>query len=122
MNFNPIEILESYVKGKDCDEYLILEKIYSANAEVVFKNAPSNISFPEKIHGNKEIARILSKDFNQTYRRVRTYYLSKPSNDHFRIEKQNWLVVMRDIETEKTRVGSGYYDWEFIDDNTLNKC
>lgn len=113
MSTNSIEILESYIKGKDCDEYLILEQIYSEDAQVVFENASNTISFPEKIQGNKEIARVLSKDFNQNYKRVKTYYFSKPSNDQGNVLNQNWLVVMRDVNTDNTRIGSGSYDWEF---------
>ncbi|MEJ2446060.1 MAG: hypothetical protein P8Y42_21850, partial [Exilibacterium sp.] len=90
-----------------------LEEIYLENAVVEFDIASENITFPEKILGNIEIARVLSKDFNQKYHHVKTYYLSKPTNDNSNIYNQKWLVVMRDIESDATRIGSGHYDWEF---------
>ncbi len=121
MNRNATEILESYVRGKDNDEYVILEKIYNENAKVIFEINSNNISFPDEIQGNKEIARVLSKDFNKNYNSVRTYYLSKPSTDYESIKRQNWLVVMRDKKTDKTRVGTGYYDWKFSNDDGLLK-
>ena len=36
MNYTSSDILECYIKGKDFDEYRILESIYDDNAEVVF--------------------------------------------------------------------------------------
>lgn len=120
MNSKSSELLEYYIKGKDKDEYKILEKIYDDNAEVAFEIASNQISFPETIHGNIEIARVLSKDFNQIYSKIKTYYLSLPSRNTGDIENQKWLVVMRDINSAKTRVGTGYYNWEFVlRENTL---
>lgn len=110
---NTSDLLESYIEGKDADKYQILESIYSENAIVEFEIASRHISFPEKITGNREIARVLSKDFNKKYQQVRTYYLSKPTNRSGNIYFQKWLVVMRDITTDATRIGTGYYDWEF---------
>ncbi len=68
------ELLEAYIKGKDEDQYLILEQIYSENAELEFVINSSEISFPNTVFGNLEIARVLSKDFNKSYSRVKTYY------------------------------------------------
>lgn len=117
MQRNTFEVLESYIKGKDQDEYLILEEIYADDAVVEFEISSDSISFPEIINGNKEIARVLSKDFNKNYNHVKTYYLSKPPSGKVNIYLQNWLVVMRDVLTEKTRVGTGHYDWEFTTKN-----
>lgn len=111
------ELLESYIKGKDFDEYMILENIYDVDAEVLFDIATNEISFPDNVKGNKEIARILSKDFNQNYEYVKTYYLSRPLDQKSNVLNQKWLVVMRDVKTHKTRVGTGYYDWHFIHQN-----
>lgn len=119
---NCIDILESYIKGKDQDQYKILESIYSENAELTFQIASDNISFPASVSGNLEIARVLSKDFNKQYRNVKTYYLTRPHKDQFEIHQQKWLVVMQDgfnkdendeIQSS-TRVGCGYYDWDLI--------
>ena len=117
MRRNSTEILELYIKGKDQDEYLILEEIYTEDAEVEFEIASNSISFPESILGNKDIARVLSKEFNQNYQEVKTYYLSRPANKLSNIYEQNWLVVMRDIKSGKTRVGTGHYNWEFLNDS-----
>lgn len=119
---NCIDILESYIKGKDQNEYKILEHIYTESAELAFEIESDTISFPSNISGNLEIARVLSKDFNQQYTRVKTYYLAAPQKDQLIIKKQKWLVVMQDKLSKnknenhkpKTRVGCGYYDWDLI--------
>ncbi len=105
------EILESYIKGKDEDQYPILEHIYSENAELEFEIGSDEISFPNNVFGNLEIARVLSRDFNKNYAEVKTYYLSKPSVNQLNFYEQNWLVVMKDISSGFTRVGTGYYNW-----------
>lgn len=107
-----INILEKYVEGKDKDKYQILEEIYADNAIVQFEIHSDQISFPDKISGNIEIAKVLSVDFNKKYTSVKTYYLSKPMPHQSVINGQKWLVIMKDIELGKTRVGAGYYDWE----------
>lgn len=109
------KLLEQYVKGKDDDLYQVLESIYSDDAIVDFEIASKNISFPESIHGNKAIAEVLSRSFNLKYKDVKTYYLAKPTNSFEDIHAQKWLVIMRDIVSEETRVGTGYYDWKFLD-------
>ncbi|WP_024955682.1 hypothetical protein [Sulfurospirillum arcachonense] len=106
--FERKKILEAYIKGKDEDKFQILENIYLDTAQLLFKIDSDNISFPSEVEGNKTIAKVLSKDFNQKYDNVKTYYLS----DDF--SKQKWLVLMREKENENIRVGCGYYDWEFI--------
>lgn len=110
-------ILELYIKGKDEDKYHLLEDIYSKSAEVEFEINSDNISFPSTINGNIEIAKVLSKDFNQNYTKVKTYYLVKPQPNQLKVYKQNWLVVMKDIATGLTRVGTGHYDWHLIKSN-----
>lgn len=112
MELSSISILEKYVEGKDNDTYQILEEIYAGNAIVQFEIHSDRISFPDEISGNIEIAQALSSDFNKKYTNVKTYYLSKPRPHQNVISQQKWLVIMRDIELDKTRVGTGFYDWE----------
>jgi hypothetical protein len=112
MELSSINILEKYVEGKDKDTYKILEEIYADDAIVQFEIHSDRISFPDTISGNIQIAKALSADFNKKYTDVKTYYLSKPRSDQNIINGQKWLVIMRDIELDKTRVGTGYYDWE----------
>lgn len=114
MNQTAIDILESYIKGKDDDEFRILETIYAENAELEFEIKSDDISFPTTSIGNHEIARILSRDFNEKYDKVKTYYLSKPASDQYTIHQQTWLVVMRDKADRATRVGTGNYNWNLI--------
>lgn len=104
-------ILEQYVLGKDKDQYHILETIFAETAEVEFQISSDKISFPEKIQGNNDIARILSKDFNKKYENVRTYYLEDVEQDTESVVNQPWLVVMKEIGRDVTRVGTGYYNW-----------
>ena len=115
MDRNTVEILEKYIAGKDLDQAEILEHIYLENAEVLFEIKSETISFPDKIRGNKEIARILSADFNNKFDRVKTYYLSHHFDDiaNLVINNQSWLVVMREKASNTVRVGAGYYDWAF---------
>ena len=112
MKSSSIDILEKYIEGKDNDKYQILENIYADDSLVQFELKSEQISFPQKIFGNFEIAKILSADFNRKFTNVKTYYLSKPDPNQRRIKGQKWLVIMKDIQLEKTRVGAGYYDWE----------
>jgi len=120
MKTKAINILESYIKGKDDDQYKILEAIYSDKAELEFEIVSPNISFPTNIKGNKDIARVLSKDFNEKYSKVKTYYLETPEQDHSTIRNQKWFVVMQDKTNQLTRLGTGYYHWDFIEiDNYL---
>ena len=117
MKFDKAHLLEQYIFGKDQDKSHILETIYEKNAEVEFQiNAP-NITFPNKIAGHRTIAKILSYDFNRKYEKVKTYYLSKNIKDRLKILKQPWLVVMKDIGNDLTRIGSGHYNWEFKENN-----
>ncbi len=106
------QILEQYVLGKDKDQYQILETIFADSAEVEFEIRSEKISFPEKIQGSYDIARILSKDFNKKYESVRTYYLKGVEHDSINIDCQPWLVVMKEIGRDVTRVGTGYYNWK----------
>ncbi len=107
------QILEQYVLGKDKDLYQILETIFAESAEVEFEIRSEKISFPETITGNQDIASILSKDFNKKYESVKTYYLTDVEQHSQKIDNQIWLVVMKEIGREVTRVGTGYYNWEF---------
>ena len=113
MSTNSRKLLEQYVKGKDEDLYQILEDIYSDDAVVNFEIASEKITFPENVNGNKAIAEVLSRNFNLNYKDVKTYYLAKPTDNFENIYAQNWLVIMRDIGSEETRVGTGYYNWQF---------
>jgi len=113
MEHNPKYLLEQYIVGKDQDKYQILETIYQENAEVEFEIDSNNISFPSKIIGSRDIAKTLSADFNKKYEKVRTYYLSYSFSSKLKIQQQPWLVVMKDIGNEITRIGTGYYNWEF---------
>lgn len=110
-----IDILESYVKGKDDDQYKLLEAIYAETAELKFEIDSADISFPSKIIGNIDIAKVLSKDFNQKYNNVKTYYLAKPETDQLTIHHQKWLVVMQEKSNHATRVGTGYYNWDLAE-------
>jgi len=110
-----VEVLENYIKGKDLNRPEILEKIYSEKSKVIFSIQPSTISFPSEISGNIEIAKVLSKDFNKRYEKVRTYFLKDDSEEiaSLCILKQRWLVVMIERETQDVKIGSGFYDWYF---------
>lgn len=114
MNQTVMQILEFYIKGKDDDQYQMLEDIYAETAELKFKIDSEEIAFPTNINGNQEIARVLSKDFNQKYSMVKTYYLDKPTDNQLNVQQQNWLVVMQEKSNGLTRVGTGYYDWGFV--------
>ncbi len=112
MTYTAKQILEQYVLGKDKDQYQILETIFADSAEVEFEIRSKKISFPGKIRGNKDIALTLSKDFNKKYERVRTYYLEGVDQDSEDIDNQPWLVVMKEIGRDITRIGTGYYNWK----------
>jgi hypothetical protein len=107
------EILEKYVLGKDKDKFEILEEIYGVDAKVTFEINSEAISFPHEIAGNKEIAKVLSSDFNKNFDYVKTYCLSRefPLIPGGTILKQKWLVLMREKASHRVRVGSGFYDW-----------
>lgn len=117
MKQNPAHLLEQYIIGKDQNKYKILEAIYEKNAAVEFEINSTNITFPSKIVGHKDIAKTLSADFNKKYEKVRTYYLSRIKTEKLTALEQPWLVVMKEIGNETTRVGSGYYNWSFIEKN-----
>jgi hypothetical protein len=117
MKNHPAYLLEQYIIGKDQDKYQILETIYAESAEVEFEINSSHITFPSKIVGRKEIAKVLSAEFNKKYEKVKTYYLTKNISNSYSILKQNWLVVMKSIGEEVTRVGTGFYNWEFREYN-----
>jgi len=108
-------LLEKYVEEKDQDKFKILEKIYVPNAKVTFEIDTDTISFPTEILGNKNIAQVLSAEFNRKYDHVQTYYLSRsfPQINDFTISNQGWLVIMREKEDNSIRVGTGLYDWIF---------
>ncbi len=109
------DILAKYVRGKDKDRFEILEEIYGTGAKVTFEINSGTISFPHEIAGNKEIAKVLSSDFNKNFDHVKTYYLSRefPLIAGGSILKQKWLVLMRERASHRVRVGTGFYDWYF---------
>ena len=107
-----IDILEQYVEGKDQDKHQILESIYADDALVHFELRTERIDFPAEISGRFEIARVLATDFNKKFTNVKTYYLSKPDAAQRSIKGQKWLVIMKDMQRDITRVGTGCYDWE----------
>jgi len=115
MHKNAENLLEKYVEGKDQDKFKILEEIYIPNAKVNFEIEPDTISFPTEILGNKNIAQVLSAEFNRKYDHVQTYYLSRsfPHIKDFTILNQGWLVIMREKEDHRIRVGAGLYGWIF---------
>ena len=119
MKNNAQELLEKYIVGKDLDRHKILEEIYCLNAIVSIEIEADNINFPSEIHGNVEIAKIISADFNRKYDLVKTYYLSNdfPEIKNLIILKQNWLVIMKEKANGNIRVGTGYYNWEFENQN-----
>lgn len=119
MNDNITKLLEKYIEGKDLDRYKILEDIYCPDAIVSFEIKPDTITFPSEIHGNIEIAKILSADFNQKYDLVKTYYLTDKAVEigDLQIREQNWLVIMRERASGNIRIGSGYYNWTFDTQN-----
>ena len=119
MENNAIYLLEQYVVGKDQNNYQILERIYDKDAEVEFEINTDSITFPTRITGNTSIAKTLSKDFNKKYEKVRTYYLSKTISEKNSIKQQPWLVVMKEYGKALTRIGTGYYNWKFIEKNNL---
>jgi hypothetical protein len=69
-------LLEKYVEGKDHDKFKILEEIYIPNAKVTFEIESDTISFPTEILGNKNIAQVLSAEFNRKYDHVQTLPIS----------------------------------------------
>ena len=108
-------VLEKYILGKDENKFAILEEIYEPGAKVTFEINSEAISFPHEIVGNKEIAKVLSYDFNRNFDHVKTYYLSRefPFIAEGNILKQKWLVLMREKKSNNMRVGTGFYDWYF---------
>lgn len=108
-------LLEKYAEGKDRDKFEILEEIYMPNAKVTFEIESDTLSFPAEILGNKNIAQVLSAEFNRKYDHVQTYYLSRsfPQINDLIISKQEWLVIMREKADNSIRVGAGFYDWIF---------
>ncbi len=109
------EVLEKYIKGKDADQFGLLEKIYGENSKVTFEIKPSSIVFPPVINGNKNIAQVLSREFNKKFCNVKTYYLSEnfPDIETLKIDKQKWLVLMSEKTSDAIYIGTGYYNWEF---------
>lgn len=114
MNDTVASLLEAYVAGKDQGRPELLEEIYTGDARVTFAIETASISFPDEIVGNREIARVLSTDFNRKYDQVRTYYLSKGISEpgELSIARQGWLVLMREKENNAIRVGTGHYNWQ----------
>ncbi|WP_153305815.1 hypothetical protein [Desulfogranum mediterraneum] len=108
-------ILEQYIHGKDDDRYPLLEEIYDQEALLSFSVRTAGITFPERIEGNREIARVLSADFNTKYKEVRTYYLAPVSacRISLAVTAQPWLVLMRERTGGLLKVGCGLYDWHF---------
>lgn len=108
-------LLDKYILGKDTAKPNILEEIYSPDAAVHFTVLPDTISFPAVIKGNREIARVLSADFNERYDNVKTYYLSPAATnvEGNAVLRQGWMVMMREIEGHNLKFGGGFYSWFF---------
>lgn len=114
-------LLNTYFDGKDNDKYRLLEEIYEKDAVVEFLVKPSNIRFPSLIQGCKEIARILSKEFNQNNTDIKSYYFWQEAKGDEALEEQKWLVIMKERETQKLKVGAGLYHWYFSKNKKLQR-
>lgn len=123
MNANDARfLLERYMDGKDNIKADVLESVFSQNADVVFDIKPSNIYFPEIITGAKNISIEMFGEFHDKFKDVKSYYIDSDINKLYSkkaVKNQRWLVTMIERETLNTRVGSGYYNWFFTEEEKV---
>lgn len=110
-----VAVLNRYMNGKDNVIPTLLEQTFGEGGLVTFDVKPTNIFFPEKIEGNKEIASQMFGDFHDAFTQVKSYYLDMPVDQLSQnsVKSQPWLVSMKERDSGNTRIGVGQYHWNF---------
>ena len=110
--FSVEEVLRGYFHAKDENRPVLLDRVFTSNAEVVIHNKSANIAFPAATHGRSAIAEVLVRSFALAYENVYSFYLARPSGNVKEFECP-WLVGMSERESGAARVGCGTYTWSF---------
>lgn len=105
------QVLVNYFRAKDGNRPHILERVFSADAQLEVKNASSSIVFPAMTRGREQIADVLVRDFARTYENVYSFYLSAPPSGEVEQFSCSWLVGMTERSSNTVRVGCGKYQW-----------
>jgi len=109
-----VDALNRYIDGKDNNRPAVLKALYCSDAVLAFSLDDQSMSFPTRVEGAQEIAKVLSGDFNQRYQRVKTWYLTQPVADGTdQVTEQPWLVMMQEKASGDIRIGCGFYNWRF---------
>ena len=109
-----VALLEAYFDAKDRNRPGLIRDIYATDAQVTFSIATDAISFPARLAGSEEIARVLVSEFAERFEHCRSYYVcdAVQERDHG-IDHLPWRVVMKEVGSPRLRVGAGHYRWVF---------
>jgi hypothetical protein len=108
------QILVNYFRAKDGNRPHLLERVFSADAQLEVRNASSSIAFPAMTLGREQIADVLVREFGRAYENVYSFYLSAPPSGAVEQFSCSWLVGMTEKSSKSVRVGCGNYQWSFV--------
>jgi hypothetical protein len=113
-SFLPETVLRRYFHAKDENRPHLLDSTFTSDAVLEVRNSSSAIAFPAVTRGRVGIAKVLVRDFGQTYENLYSFYMRRP-HGQLREFSCDWLVAMTEKATSAVRVGSGRYDWSFAE-------
>jgi len=110
---SPESVLRDYFRAKDENRPHLLERVFSADAELRVRNLSENIAFPAITHGRAAIAEVLVRSFALANENVYSFYLDAPPVAGTQAFDCAWLVGMSERASGQLRVGCGTYAWSF---------
>ncbi len=100
------QILVNYFRAKDGNRPRLLDRVFSADAQLEVRNASSSIAFPGVTLGREQIADVLVREFGRTYENVYSFYLSAPPRGTVEQFSCSWLVGMTEKSDKTVNPGS----------------
>ena len=110
---SPESVLRDYFRAKDQNRPHLLQRVFSADAELQIRNLSENIAFPAATRGRAAIAEVLVRGFALSNENVYSFYLDAPPVAGTKAFDCAWLVGMSERASGQLRVGCGTYAWSF---------
>ena len=112
------QIIQTYLRAKDENKPHLMKELFTDSAILEMKLKTENISFPSKTVGLDNITEVLIKNFSNSYENIYTLCFEDTIVSDTNSLFCSWLVGMSEKNTDKVRVGSGIYTWQFNANNT----
>ena len=101
-----------YLRAKDESRPHLTKFVFAETAKLEITVETDTISFPPLTHGVNAITQVL-RDFGQIYENIYTFCLADPPKGNTGRYACPWIVGMSERAGGSVRIGCGYYDWSF---------